>query len=270
MKVEQIKIKSDKKNLCEDYLVVYNQSLFAVLDGATPTSSFQDDKGRNGATLASRTVGEALRSLADADSSIKELVSKANAQLLDAMTKSGIKSENKHETWNTCLAMVRINEEYIEYAQIGDCMIFAVNHLGEVETLSKDMVVGISKRAREERARIREMGFTIQSEEYYRVFKNSLEFNRYLANTDNGYAVLNGDKKADDYLCTGKIEKKNYSHVLLISDGLFPGNRDWAKMITNIKDIGLKKYVQNVVAYEEKHDILQDDKTAIFIDLLQC
>lgn len=267
MKYEHIQIKSDKKQICEDYFSIGNDSIFAVLDGATPTSTFKDNKGRNGATLASTIVGEAVKMFANENVDIKTCISKANSLLLDEMNKNGIKLENKHETWNTYLAMVRIGEDYIDFGQIGDCMIFVVTISGEVEVLSKDMVVGIRDRAKQERMKMREIGFPIQSEDFYSIEKNSLEFNRYLANKDNGYAVLNGDKNADKYLITGRIEKKNYSQVLLISDGLFPKNRDWNKMIDNIKEKGLEKYALDLVEHEMKHQLYQDDKTGIFIDL---
>lgn len=267
MNFEHAQIKSNLKKICEDYFITANESVFAAMDGSTPICDFQNSEGMNGAALASRIIGNSLKENAAKQTDLTSLVTEANAELLRKTVEHGFSSEDKHESWNTCLSLVRVSDEYIEYAQIGDCMIFAIRHDGTVETLSTDTVFGISPRAKQERARIREHGFSIPSEKYYSVVKNSLSFNRYLANKPNGYGVLNGDPKAIDFLTTGKVERKHYRQLVLISDGLFPEDRDWTKMVRGMNASGLHQYVSDLVAYEEKHNLYQDDKTVILLNL---
>jgi serine/threonine protein phosphatase PrpC len=225
LKIEKVQFKSNKKRICEDYFISdENEGIFAVLDGATPISKFVDKEGRNGAVLASRIVGNALKNIGN--TSIKAKISEANLLLSKEMKNHNIDTTKKEELWCTCLAMVKFNENYIHFAQIGDSMIFAKTRTGEFKILSKDTVFGISERAKQQRVKERRDGRNIPNEDYYNIKKNSLIYNRYLANKDNGYAVLNGDNAADNFLDVWMFQKEEYSEILLITDGLFPKDRN--------------------------------------------
>ncbi|MGZ7136567.1 MAG: protein phosphatase 2C domain-containing protein [Methanobacterium sp.] len=264
MEIKKIQIKSDKKSICEDYFVMDEKNgIFAVLDGATSISNFVDNEGRNGAVLASRIVGNAIKNIGN--TSIKSYISNANLLLLEEMKKYNIDLTKKEELWSTCLAMVKFNENYIDFGQIGDCMLFGTTRVGEFKILSKDMVFGISERAKQKREKERLEGRKIPSEDYYNNKKNSLIYNRYLANKENGYAVLNGDKGADNFLNVGMLQKEEYSEILLITDGLFPKDRDWENMFNQIKKCGLYNYAANLIEFENLNNLTQDDKTGIFI-----
>ncbi|GHH99583.1 protein phosphatase 2C domain-containing protein [Neobacillus kokaensis] len=264
MKIEKVHIKSDKKNVCEDYFVMKEQQgLFAVLDGATPLCDFANEQGLNGAVLASRIVGEAIKNAEEGD--IQTLMSNANALLLKEMKKYWIDLSKKHERWSTCLAMIKMNGQQIDYGQIGDCMIFAVTKNGRLEVLSKDTVAGISERAKKHREEERQKGKNLPDEVFYQNRMNSLIYNRSFANKPNGYGVLNGDQAAENYFYIGSIKPEDYKGILLISDGLFPKDQNWENMINTIWKDGLVKYAMDLVEYEKKTSTHQDDKTGIFI-----
>jgi serine/threonine protein phosphatase PrpC len=266
LEIEKIQLKSDRKRICEDYLIADDKTgMFAVLDGATPLCDFVDEGGRNGAVLASRIVGDDLKTIGNASLSSK--ISEANRLLLDEMKKYNIDLLKKEERWSTCLAMVRFHEKEIHFAQIGDCMIFATTRTGEFLVLTTDLVFGISKRAKQQREKERLEGKTIPNEDYYKIRKNSLTYNRYMANKENGYGVLNGDPAADHFLSTGVLPIEEYRDLLLISDGLFPKDRNWDRMFSQIKKHGLDKYASDLIEYENSNNLAQDDKTGIFIKL---
>ncbi|MBM7702954.1 protein phosphatase 2C domain-containing protein [Metabacillus iocasae] len=267
MKIETCSIKSNRKSICEDHVVeVRKKGLFAVLDGATPVSDFVDEKGYNGAVLASRIVGAAIQSTVE-PIHVKPCLVNANAQLLEKMKCAQIPLQQKHERWSTCAAVVHLTDDRIHYGQIGDCMIFATLRNGDFLVLSTDTVEGISKRAKQHRERERLKGVALPDESYFNVRKNALIYNRSLANVKNGYGVLNGDPAADMYFHTGSIKREDCCELLLISDGLFPKDKKWEDMFQFISTNGLERYARDLVSYEEKHSAYQDDKTGIFIQL---
>lgn len=266
LEIEKVYLKSDKKTVCEDYFVLDEpKGLFAVLDGATPLSDFVNEQGVNGAVLASRIVGEAIHNAEDEN--IQALMSNANELLLEEMKKYKIDLFKKHELWSTCLAMIKMNGQQIDFGQIGDSMIFAVTKSGNLEVLSKDTVAGISERAKKRREEERRKGRNLPDEAYFQNKRNSLIYNRSLANKPNGYGVLNGDSAAEGYFHIGSIKTENYRGLLLISDGLFPKDLNWDNMINTIWKDGLQKYALDLVECEKSTNSYQDDKTGIFIRL---
>ncbi|WP_110112062.1 protein phosphatase 2C domain-containing protein [Bacillus sp. CGMCC 1.16541] len=266
MNVETCSIKSNRKTICEDDFVTNQQKgVFAVLDGATPVSDFTDEKGKNGAVLASRIVSEFIRQTEPTVGDVKKCLLHANERLLEEMKRAHTPLHQKHERWSTCAAVVHITGRDIHYSQIGDCMIFALLRNGDLAVLSNDTVEGISERAKEHRQNERLKGVDLPGESYFNVKKNALIYNRSLANAKNGYGVLNGDPAVEMYLQTGSIKRENCRELLLISDGLFPKDKNWEGMLRNIATDGLEHYARALVAYEEKHNLYQDDKTGIFI-----
>jgi hypothetical protein len=260
MNVETVSIKSNRKTICEDDFVTNQQKgVFAVLDGATPVSDFTDEKGKNGAVLASRIVSEFIRQTELKVVDVKKCLLHANERLLEEMKRANIPLHQKHERWSTCAAVVHIT------GQIGDCMIFALLRNGDLAVLSNDTVEGISERAKEHRQKERLRGVNLPDESYFNVKKNTLIYNRSLANAKNGYGVLNGDPAAKMYVHTGSIKRDDCCELLLISDGLFPKDKNWEGMLCAIATDGLEHYAKALVAYEEKHNLYQDDKTGIFV-----
>ncbi|AIM16933.1 hypothetical protein HW35_12370 [Bacillus sp. X1(2014)] len=264
MEIEIIQMKSANKHICEDYFISNKEmGLFAVLDGATPISNFVNQDGHNGAVLASRIVGNALNKMEN--TSIKTTISEANLLLANEMKTHRIDTSKKEELWSTCLALVKVYDNEIHFAQIGDCMIFATTRTGEWKILSKDMVFGISERARQHRENERRLGRKLPPEEYYQIKKHSLIYNKSLANKENGYAVLNGDPAAIQFLHEGILQKDEYRGILLITDGLFPKDRNWGTMLSHINQNGLYQYAKNLIEYEQANNLTQDDKTGIWI-----
>jgi serine/threonine protein phosphatase PrpC len=265
LNVETIQIKSDHKRICEDYFISdEKKGIFAVLDGATPISDFVNRDGKNGAVLASRLVGDAIRNHEPA--SIKAKLSQANLLLAEEMKKYNIDTKKKEELWCTCLAMIQlVDDEHIQFAQIGDCMIFTLSKSGEFKKITEDMVFGISNRARQHREKVRREGKNIPNEDFYQIKRNALIYNRYLANKVNGYAVLNGDQASEHFLHIGMLPKEEVQEIVMITDGLFPKDRNWERMVRQIQNEGLEQYATDIVEFEKRNNLHQDDKTGIYI-----
>ncbi|WP_144340795.1 hypothetical protein [Paenibacillus darwinianus] len=104
---------------------------------------------------------------------------------------------------------------------------------------------------------------------------------RQSANTTSGYAVLNGQPEAADYLEHGCINRINLKALLLMTDGLYAPKRaeepmfDPVEVTARVAQMGLECYVEWLVETEEGDPDCRlyprvkksDDKTAIWIQL---
>ncbi len=153
MKIKTYQQKSPLKQECEDsYFCNEEKKIYGVCDGVTPLVPFRDEKGHNGAYIASHLFASYFASLCE-NHSLPVAVAKANEALQRKMLAYGVDTRKKEHLWCTCIAAVQIVGEKIEYAQLGDCMIVAILQNGTMQVLTKDTVEGISKRAKKEKRR---------------------------------------------------------------------------------------------------------------------
>ena len=129
------------------------KKIYGVCDGATPLVPFRDEKGHNGAYIASHLFASYFASLRE-NHSLPVAVAKANEALQSKMLEYEVDTRKKEHLWCTCIAAVQIVGEKIEYAQLGDCMIFAIFQNGTMQVLTKDTVEGISQRAKRKEKKI--------------------------------------------------------------------------------------------------------------------
>ena len=79
-----------------------------------------------------------------------------------------VDTRKKEHLWCTCIAAVQIVGEKIEYAQLGDCMIFAIFQNGTMQVLTKDTVEGISQRAKRKEKKIKK-GLSVPEEHIFKM-----------------------------------------------------------------------------------------------------
>ncbi len=266
MGIKTYQQKSPLKHECEDsFFCNENKMIYGVCDGATPLVPFRDEKGHNGAYIASHLFASYFTSLRE-NHSLQVAVAKANEVLQSKMLEYRVDMRKKEHLWCTCIAAVQIDGEKIEYAQLGDCMIVAIFQNGTIQLLTKDTVKGISKRAKKKREEDRKKGLSVPEEHIFQDVREQLKYNRYLANMPNGYSVANGMKEAMNYLQYGELQVEELSGIFICSDGLF--HPDWSleQTVAYIKKNSIEEYVVIIEQLEGEQRIRPDDKTLIMID----
>ncbi|MEH7348809.1 protein phosphatase 2C domain-containing protein [Gottfriedia acidiceleris] len=254
------------KKVSEDAMVVNEEiNVYGVFDGATPITPFNNADGMNGAYIASNLFRKYFKNHFRADMTLSEGIILANRRLMDEMKLNNIDINRSEELWSTCVAIIKIDKQKVAFAQLGDCMILAEYHNGEIKILTKDTVKDISIRAKMRREKERKQGLILPDESYYHSIKNQLIYNRSMANTVDGYSVANGTEVVGNYIQLGSIDTKNLNSILLISDGLFHTKFDLIHSFKIIKEIGLEEYSIRLEKEELKSKIHSDDKTGIYI-----
>lgn len=280
----------------EDALVINEAlGLYGVLDGATSLQPYRGPNGETGGYLASRTLKQYFEDLTVGDTASDSLlpyVVEANRRLRRQMAEAGIDTNRKEALWTSALAVIRVRDRYIDYAQVGDCMIIAQYEDGTIRVLSRDQVAHmdkISKNAREEGIR---QGFTTR-EQLWDIVKPILLNNRTQMNTIEGYSVMSGEPEVADFIEYGRINRIRLKSLLLVTDGLFlpsdggaegegappVGGRHadaYAELLSRIAESSLETYARELIQLESEDKECQryprfkvsDDKTAIWIQFL--
>jgi serine/threonine protein phosphatase PrpC len=263
---------------------VENSSLgvYGVIDGATSLAAFTGKNGETGGYLASRIIAECLvsmRSTSGDDFSLYEALLEANRQLRVEMIKHGIHMDRKEELWGACVVLIRVMEDYVEFAQAGDCMLTAVYSDGLIRTITRDQLEHLDSVTRSLWAKGVSEGL-IMRDELWSYVKQQIVSGRQSANTDSGYGVLNGDPELSRFMEFGRINRINLKALLLMSDGLYMPKTDGqpssdAEEVTrSVISMGLENYINQLMDIEESDpDCLNyprvkksDDKTALWIE----
>ncbi|KIL41643.1 hypothetical protein SD70_05855 [Gordoniibacillus kamchatkensis] len=267
----------------EDALIVNEAlSLYGVADGATSLRPYRGPQQETGGYLASRIVQRYLESLQAEDVAgigLKELVVEANMRLREEMEAAGIDLSDKTALWTSALALIRIHEHYIDYAQVGDCMIAAVYADGTVRAVSRDQVAHIDYMAK----RVWEDGIkngVENREQLWELVKPTILANKSKMNTLHGYSVLSGELELDDLIEYGRINRIQLQSLLLVTDGLFlpkesisPATDSVQEIVPLVSEMTLQGYVDWLFAIEAKDKEcrkyprfkISDDKTGIWI-----
>jgi serine/threonine protein phosphatase PrpC len=267
----------------EDSLVE-NPSLgmYGVIDGATSLVTFTGKNGETGGYLASRIIADCLSSMMSApgkDFSLSEALLEANRQLRYEMIRHGIHMDRKEELWGACVVLVRIMDDYIEFAQAGDCMLTAEYSDGFIRTITRDQLEHLDSVTRSLWVKGVSEGLMMR-EELWSYVKQQIVSGRQSANTASGYGVLNGDPELCLYMEFGRINRINLKALLLMSDGLYmpkahsQPSSDAEEVTRSIISMGLENYSNQLMEVEESDpDCRQyprvkksDDKTAVWIE----
>jgi hypothetical protein len=266
LKLTHFNRKSPLKAHCEDAFFINSASgLFGVLDGVTPLHDFKDERGYNGAYIAANLFKDYFER-AENDKTLAESVVEANRLLRERMLAYGVDVGIKHELWSTCIAAVHLRGDRIDYAQLGDSMIVAAYRDGRIAQLTENRVRGITERAKAYRETQRRGGADLPDESYYEVAKHRMIYNRWMANTPEGYGVANGMEEARHYMQTGTLDVAEIAGLLLMSDGLFFPGRDLAYTYRRIAEAGFETYANEVEQAERERGLAPDDRTGILLE----
>lgn len=268
--IKSIKVFSQRgrKNLNEDtYVANEKNGLFAIFDGATSISSYQKEKGFTGGYLASHLFQQHFSNLTDFISPKNEMII-ANEKLKKAMVDSHIDISNPSEWWCTAGVVLKVTDSTFQFAQVADCMLIGFKKTGGYTLLTQNTLEGIDNRLKEKRKKERFLGIAVESEDYYQNTIHAYQYMRTTANTSGGYSVANGDDKMNDFIQYGSGNINDYSHLVLISDGLFYPDQThvnpWDIFYEHVKTKGMKSYMEHITSFETSYRLV-DDKTAIVI-----
>ncbi|WP_312117777.1 protein phosphatase 2C domain-containing protein [Brevibacillus reuszeri] len=279
MKVECMSIKGSGKSNEDAYVLLQAKHVFAVVDGVSALVPYENEAGQTGGAIAAELVKRQLEELPE-EVSLQDALAIANEALRDAMSASQIDVTKKEALWGAACAVVRVGGAYIEYAQTGDCMIFAVYADDTVRPLTHLQVNHLERRAFTKwEDGIRE-GLQTRSELLERCM-DTLKQNRYQANAPGGYGVLNGDAVAKDFIEYGRMNKIDVKALVLLTDGLFMPRPyegvepNWEQTVLPIVHKGLQRYTDDLLTLENSDpECLRyvrfkksDDKTGIVLYL---
>ncbi|MBS3986047.1 MAG: protein phosphatase 2C domain-containing protein [Selenomonadales bacterium] len=269
----------------DTYLLVEQQGLYAVVDGATSLVPYCGPNGESGGLAAARLVTEVLGHYAGQGANdplpLVAVLKLANDELRTAMTAAGIDVSRPEERWGACVAAVRLHADYLEVAQIGDAVLALVQADGSVTLATPNQLVGVSRITRERCREANERVFSCANERHAFI-REGLLANRQLANTQGGYGVLNGQPEAESFICSRRIRRESVQALLLMTDGLaFPGTEHEdglgiPEVIAHVQLMGLASYAQWLLEQEQEDRAclrfprakVSDDKTGIWLSFV--
>ncbi|GGP07485.1 hypothetical protein GCM10011346_03660 [Oceanobacillus neutriphilus] len=263
------------------YVENQEKGLFAVIDGATGLGGLPGK-------MAAETIQNGFYT-GNFEDSLIERISKGNTDLAKK-TKQELGQEIEviaKEKRSACgIAAIQMHENYMEYAQSGDCMIFVAYQDGGVQPLSYDHVMRLDQKAISKLydAIAKRMEQQISGETFQKIYQEEkehiipeLKANRKKLNTLGGYSIIDGSPEAVEYLTYGRIPLHQVEKILLITDGmqLHGVNGDvWKETANFVFQYGIDSLLDFVVEQEEADIFLQkyprlkhaDDKTGILVE----
>ena len=196
-------------------VILQDNNVFGVFDGATSLHSDDLPAGMTGGLIAAQLAAESFRQ------ETGDLVSRAedaNRKIGTAAGSEQLTGKDKHMLWSTSAAVVRIEESYFDFCQIGDCLILVVRNDGSFTLLTPDTAhdretLSLWKNSHAP------AGITIHEllSEQIRAIRNKMNV---------FYGVLNGEPEAVHFLRHGRESLVGVQSVLLFSDGLFLPKED--------------------------------------------
>lgn len=267
--------------LNEDAIILnHTAGLYGVLDGVSSLVPYVNGNNETGGFIAANLVKTYFESLTHS-TNLRNHIITVNNLLRDKMMEQNINVEQKEELWGTALAIVRLQDDGVEYIQTGDCMILVVYEDGEVRPLTRTQVSHLEAKALAIWQAGIDNGLKTQSE-LYETVADTLKRNRYSSNLEGGYGVLNGEENVVRFLEYGKINSTCLTHIIVLSDGLFlpeslaPSQGSyWRYTAEIILEKGIVQYTNDLIALEESDPECiryarfkkSDDKTALLMSL---
>ncbi|PTL38428.1 hypothetical protein C6Y45_11045 [Alkalicoccus saliphilus] len=273
----------------DQYISNESHGFFAVIDGATSLAK----TGMPG-LIASQTVRDAMAESVTA--SPLAAFQQANAALSEtAVAESeylSVSATPKEERSTCGGTAVRFHEDALEYAHLGDCMLFLEYSDGTVRRVTFDHLSRLDsvaiREAHDYRMKWLEQHGLPSGDDVQRMHKEIKEHvsptllaNRRKLNESDGYGVFDGSKEAERFIESGTIPLINVSKVLLLSDGLqYPvspdsGSDGWNEAAAHSFKHGVHSLLKKVNELEQSDPLCYkyprlkpaDDKTAVLINL---
>lgn len=277
MKMECISVAGSGKMNEDAYVTNQAKHLFAVVDGVSSLVPYENAEGQTPGAIAAQLVKQHVEE-ADGEQSLTDLLAAANERLCECMQREQVDLTKKEALWGAACAVVRVHESHIEYAQTGDCMIFAVYADDTVRPLTYPQVSHLEQAAFAKwESGIRE-GMRLRAELIDHC-RDILASNRYLANEAGGYGVMNGEPACRDFLEFGRINRIHLRALVLLTDGMFMprpytgAEPKWEDTVLPILHKGLQRYTDELLMLENSDpECLRyirfkksDDKTGIVL-----
>ena len=192
----------------EDVLL-QDDHLYGVFDGATSLHKETYANGRTGGLLAAEAAALAFRSNG---ASLLDLAERANSLIKQAMIKRGIDLDRKENLWSTSAAVVRIQDDHLEWCQIGDCLILLLYDDGSYRLLADPPNHDMETLSlwKQHNPKPGECIGELLAEQIRKV-RQGMNVN---------YGVFNGEQEALRFLNSGTESLANVSDILLFTDGL--------------------------------------------------
>jgi serine/threonine protein phosphatase PrpC len=285
LKITYLSIKGSSPLNEDAYICNESNHIYGVIDGATSLVPFASAEGETGGVLAAKVIAQYLNDkelpLTHQPQDLIHILSKANELLRVSMDQNRVAMENKEELWSACAVLVHIDDHWIDYAQVGDCMLIVYYQDETIRVVTHDQLKHIDQLTLDRWAEGTAAGL-ITRDALWAYTKPQIINGRKLANAPGGYGVLNGDPAFSNYAEYGTISRVGVKALLLISDGLYiPKTADAAKidgaaeLAFLVREMGLQQFVDWLIGLEESDPECvkfprvkkSDDKTALYIDL---
>ncbi|MBW5470765.1 hypothetical protein GPJ61_23400 [Brevibacillus formosus] len=279
MKLECISMKGSGKSNEDAYVIQQVKHVYAVIDGITSLIPYESAAGQTGGAIAAELVKKQLEAMPE-DVALHDFLGTINEALQEEMRQSGIDLEKKEALWGAACAVVHVGDAHIEYAQLGDCMIFAVYDDDMVRPLTHTQVSHLEQAALAKWEEGINEGLCTRTELHERCM-DILIHNRYQANGPGGYGVLNGDAACRDFIEYGRMNRVGVKALVLVTDGLFMpralggAQPRWEETVLPIVHKGLQRYTDELIALENNDPECiryirfkkSDDKTGMILYL---
>lgn len=230
----------------EDQLIC-SGDLFGVFDGASSLVPKLYD-GQTGAWWASYLVASEF---AKNDASLVRLSQRANDKLRSAMLNERVEPENKLSCWSTSAAVLRVEEHFLDWVQIGDSQILAIDESGRYRLLTH-----YHNHDSQTLKQLKTL-FSQNNPDPHKALRPYVEVVRQQMNLE--YGVMNGDVRALSFLENGRCALNGIKHMLIFTDGLLPPseNPDEGHDFQWIVDLYLQgglAFVQEQIRQKENSD----------------
>lgn|SRR3989338_2146070 len=227
---------------------IIGENIFGVFDGFDGLNKYVGKDGKTGGLIAATIAKETF---SKNGKSLKDSAMEANQKIKEKMSECNIDTREKRNVWGTAFAVVRIQDGFFEWMQIGDSLILAIYKDDSFKMLvegydhDKELLKIWKKLAIERKENIREL-----IEAHHTEARNKMNI---------AYGVLNGGENAGNFIKSGVERLENVKHILLFTDGIFLPKKDpaveddWNAFVKLFLQGGLKD-VKDYVRNLEKED----------------
>jgi serine/threonine protein phosphatase PrpC len=203
IKIEHI-LEKGSGQLNEDSLVI-GENLFGVFDGATSLDTHAFEGGQTGGMIAAQT---ASHEFSKNHFPLDQLGIRANQAIRIKMIDQSLDMAHRHNLWSTSAAVIRIEEEELEWFQTGDAQILLFYNDGSFKVLAdrKDHDYETLTMLKAEKFK------------FNAAMKDQIKKVRFQMN--RSYGVLNGEPEALNFTQNGFESLEDVNSILLFTDGL--------------------------------------------------
>ena len=187
-----------------------NGKQFGVFDGATSLDTSVYENGSTGGFLASAI---AKNTFSKNGASLKTLAGMANGEIRRKMLEKGINLTDKKNLWSTSAAVIRVENNIVEWVQTGDCLILAILKDGSHKILTDHNNHDL------ETLRMWNTLKGTTDESIHAALKPQII--KVRAQMNVSYGALSGEDEALDFINHGSMPLAEIRHLIIFSDGLF-------------------------------------------------